>query len=257
LKTDLLCLGHPAAFAASLARGFQERIDCAPWIAELRSVREQQRRRLHEVARQSDEVPLHPAAVAAAIADVGQAHDCSYVLDCGEFVQWCRQIIEVQRPGSWTRLGPQSTCGAALPFGLGVKAGNPDRPVLVIAGDGGLGYHIADLETAVRRDLPLVVVVGQDHAWGVERNLQVGIYGEEGAYASDLGPTDFVRVAEGFGAEAYAATSVGDLRTLLDRAVRSPRTTLVQVSISTVPSGMTKSLIRQEQAALEEASRAR
>lgn len=252
-EVTVLCHADPAAFAASLADRLADVHVDEGWVKRLTAARDSQRERLRQVA-DDESVPFHPVAVASVIARVGSAADATFVLDCGEFVQWCRLVIPVEGPGRWLRLGPQSTCGAGLPYGIGAKAARPHKPVIVMAGDGGIGYHIADLETTIRRELPVVVVVGQDGAWGVERNLQAGIYGEDNVYASDLGPTDFVRVAEGFGAEGVAVSSMEELDTALSSALSSGRTTLIQVPVRAERSLVTKSLIAKERRALAESA---
>ena len=75
-------------------------------------------------------------------------------------------------PGGWLRLGPLGAIGSALPNGLALQLAHPGRPVAVITGDGALGFYIAEMDTAVRHKLPIVVVVGNDAGWGLERELQ-------------------------------------------------------------------------------------
>ena len=76
------------------------------------------------------------------------------------------------QPGGWLRLGPLGTIGSALPNGIALQLANPGRPVAVITGDGSLGFYLAELDTAVRARLPIVVIVGNDAGWGLERELQ-------------------------------------------------------------------------------------
>ena len=195
---------------------------------------------------------MHPATVAAAIARAGVRAGAIFALDCGEFVQWCRQIIPAEAPGRWLRLGPQATCGAGLPFGIGAQAARPDAPVVVIAGDGGLGYHVADLETAARCGLPLVVVVGQDGAWGVEQSLQRGVYGEGAGFTSELTPTNYELIARGFGVEAVRVSDVTDLEAELSAALEARRPRLIGVEIRNVPSSGTQRLVRSIRAEVGE-----
>ena len=187
--------------------------------------------------------------MARTIGILGSAHKAIYALDCGEFVQWCRQVIPCDGPGRWLRLGPQSTCGAGQPFGLGAKVASPESPLIVIAGDGGIGYHITELETAVRHDIPLVVV-GGDQGWGIERNLQNGIYGEGAEYTTRLNPVRLAQVAEGFGARGVQVDDAQALGDALKDALAQQRPTLIQVPVQTVPGTLTLGMIRRERTAL-------
>jgi acetolactate synthase-1/2/3 large subunit len=235
----LLGAGDPAAFLADLAAALQGHRVPAEWAAAVADGA-------------ADDVAgpdgagdgVHPGAVADAIARAGLAAGAIFALDCGEFVQWCRARIPSESPGSWLRLGPQATCGAGLPFGIGAQAAAPERPVVVIAGDGGLGYHVSELETAVRDGLPLVVVVGQDGAWGIERLLQTGLYGPDAAFTSELTATDYAMVARGFGADASTVDDAGDLQTTLADAIAARRPALIQVGIRNLASRGTERMIQ-------------
>jgi acetolactate synthase-1/2/3 large subunit len=234
----LLAAGDPAAFLADLAAALGGHRVEADWAATVAGARGAE-----DADADTDREGAHPGAVADAIARAGLAADAIFALDCGEFVQWCRARIPAESPGSWLRLGPQATCGAGLPFGIGAQAAAPDRPVVVIAGDGGLGYHVSELETAVREGLPLVVVVGQDSAWGIERLLQTGLYGDDAAFTSDLTTTDYAMVARGFGADARTVGGAEELETALAAAIAARRPALIRVGIRNVASRGTERMI--------------
>ncbi|HWK26894.1 MAG TPA: thiamine pyrophosphate-binding protein [Solirubrobacter sp.] len=242
----LLAAGDPAAFLGDLAAALADHRAPGEWRERLAAAEPP------AVPDAGEDEPLHPASVARAIARAGVAAGAIFALDCGEFVQWCRQLVPAEAPGRWLRLGPQATCGAGLPFGIGAQAALPGAPVLVVAGDGGLGYHVADLETAVRCGLPVVVVVGQDGAWGVEQSLQRGVYGEGAAFTSELSPTDFTGVARGFGVTAVRVAGVAALERELRAALEARAPRLIQVGIRNVPSSGTERLTRAIRAEVQE-----
>ena len=76
-----------------------------------------------------------------------------------------------------------------------MQLANPESRVVMITGDGSLGFYIAELDTAVRHKLPLVIIVGNDAGWGLERELQ----GVTDTVACELLPTRYDKVMEGFG----------------------------------------------------------
>jgi acetolactate synthase-1/2/3 large subunit len=260
VDTDLGALGRnarrvrssfadPAVFLGDLADALGDHRVDGGWLARLESARTGQERELDQAVAGAGE-PSHPAEVARTIARVGNSHQAIYALDCGEFVQWCRQVIPSEAPGRWLRLGPQSTCGAGLPFGIGAKVAAPGSPVVVIAGDGGIGYHISELEAAVRHEIPLVVVVGEDQGWGIERNLQNGIYGQGAEYTTKLNSVRLPQIAEGFGARGIQVDDAHALGDVLDEALAQRMPTLIQVPVQTVPSALTLGMIRREREAL-------
>lgn len=237
-QSALLCNADPAAFIADLAAALDGYRVPDDWRLELERLLDDGL----PSAGQNGEPP-HPASVADAIARAGAAANAIFALDCGEFVQWCRSRIPSERPGSWLRLGLQATCGAGLPFGIGAQAAAPDRPVIVIAGDGGIGYHVAELETAVRCGLPVVVVVGQDGAWGVELLLQTGLYGDDAAFTSELTRSDFAAVARGFGCEAVRVDDGKQVEEALVDALESREPRLIQVGIQNIRSRATERMV--------------
>jgi acetolactate synthase-1/2/3 large subunit len=234
----LLGQGDPAAFLADLVVALGAHRAPSEWAATLAGDAAD-----GDPAGGDPGDGVHPGDVADAIAAAAGAADAILALDCGEFVQWCRSRIPSATPGSWLRLGPQATCGAGLPFGIGAQAARPGRSVVVIAGDGGLGYHVSELETAVREGLPLVVVVGRDNAWGIERLLQTGLYGDDAAFTSELTATDYAMVARGFGCAGSTVDDAGDLEDALGEALAARKPALIQVGIRNVASRGTERMI--------------
>jgi len=148
------------------------------------------------------------------------------------------RLLVVQK---WQAYGPHEFLGSnglgsmgyAIPGALGARLAYPDRPIVAFAGDGGALMAIAELQTAVRESLPIVVVVFDDQEIGLIRVKQE-IKGIPG-YGVKLGGIDWVRLAQGLGADGYSVDSEHALGDALQSAVRSGRTTLIGAHID--PSG--------------------
>src|SRR5258706_399986 len=80
-------------------------------------------------------------------------------VDGHEIMNMSRQAIPSFTPGARLNPGPNGCMGVGLPFGVGAKAAAPDRMVVVLHGDGSLGLNLMELDTAVRNQLPVLVVV--------------------------------------------------------------------------------------------------
>lgn len=186
--------------------------------------------------------PFHPHTVAHAISEA-LPEDVSLVFDGGDFVQWCRMELDAPGPGRWIRLGPMSTCGAGTPLAIGLKKAQPDRPVILMTGDGSFGYYLIEFEAALRQSLPFVAIVGHNNAWGLERNLQRGLYGEDYMLASKLSPTPFNRVIEALGGYGELVTDLDELPTALGRALASGKPACLQIPVSLDPSPLTQAVI--------------
>lgn len=210
------------------------------WLA---SVRESTGDARPAPAAEPGEHALDPEAVARVLRDHLPAA-ASVALDSGDFVQWCRAVLRAPGPGQWLRPGRMSTCGAGLPLGVGAAVGR-GRPSVVVVGDGSLGYHVAELETAARLELPLLCIVGDNHAWGLELNLQNAMYAERYGRVSMLSEVDHVAVASGFGVEAHHVASLERLAELVGDFSRLPRPMLLEVPVTLRPSPVTQAIIER------------
>jgi acetolactate synthase-1/2/3 large subunit len=166
-----------------------------PWLARVRELRENWLAKLEAAA--DDAMPLHPAAFFRELASALPT-DVLYSWDGGDFAHWGRAILPARQAGGWLRLGPLGTIGSALPNGLALKLAYPERPVAVITGDGSLGFYLAEMDSAVRHKLPMVVIVGNDAGWGLERELQSYATGGE-TVACELSPARYDLVMQAFG----------------------------------------------------------
>ncbi len=132
--------------------------------------------------------------------------------------------------------------GTGLPFAIGAKAANPDRPVCLISGDGAMGFNLMELETAARENLPIVVVVAVDDAWGMEktafRALGYSAADWEGR-GIEMAPIGYDGIAEKLGCHSERVEKREELKPALERAIASGKPALVHVQVdkelNTVP----------------------
>jgi acetolactate synthase-1/2/3 large subunit len=100
-----------------------------------------------------------------------------------------------------------------------------------MSGDGSVGFHLAEFDTAVRRNAPFVAVVGNDARWNAEHQIQIRAYGAERAVGCELLPTRYDLVAAALGGHGEHVTRAADLGAALERAVASARPACVNVAI--------------------------
>ena len=140
------------------------------------------------------------------------------------------RAFQVYRPGTFLNPYGWVGIGFSFPAALGAKAASPATPVVCFSGDGGFQYCISELATSVQYGLNVTVVLFNDDAWGVLKWLQKTNYG--GRYlGTDLANPDFVKLAEGFGVAGARVDSLAELLPVLEEAVGSDRTTLIDVRI--------------------------
>jgi acetolactate synthase-1/2/3 large subunit len=189
-----------------------------PWLGRARAAQQQWREKLEQAASDRS-TPIHPAALYAEVKR-SLPPDVLYSWDGGDFVHWGRAILPAMKPGGWIRLGPMGTIGAALPNAVALQLANPGQPVVLITGDGSLGFYIAELDTAVRHKLPIVIIVGNDAGWGLERELQTRS-SPEGSVACELRATRYDLIMQGFGGGGETVDTLDQIGPALDRAFAS------------------------------------
>jgi acetolactate synthase-1/2/3 large subunit len=170
---------------------------------------------------------MHPLAVCAALQPLVD-RGAVLVVDGGEFGQWVQADVDAP-----IRLinGPSGSIGSAIPMAIAARLVHRDRPVMAALGDGTFGFHALELDTALRYELPIVAVVGNDARWNAEHQLQLQHYGAARAVACTLLPTRYDRIAEALGGHGEHVERPEELPRALERAVASGRPAVVNVMI--------------------------
>jgi len=207
-----------------------------PCLDRVRELRRNWEAKLAETAQERSS-PMHPAGFFAELKK-WLPKDIYYAWDGGDVVHWGRATLPALHPGRWLRLGPLGTIGSALPNSLAVQLANPGKPVALITGDGSLGFYIAEMDTAVRHGLPVVMIVGNDGGWGLERELQGATAGT--TIACELRRTQYDQVMKGFGGGGETIDTLDQVRPAVERAFASGVPYCLNVNVQGVRSPFTQ-----------------
>jgi acetolactate synthase-1/2/3 large subunit len=194
----------------------------AGWRGRL-SAEETVRAQKQEAALATDQVPIHPLRLCKEVRDFID-RDTILVVDGQEILNFGRQSIPSYRPGHRLNSGPFGIMGVGMPFGVGAKAAKPDHKVVVLHGDGSFGLNAMELDTAVRHDLPVLVIISLNGGWTADP--------EKTKPGRDLGYTRFDKMAEALGCHGEFVETPEAIRPALERAaaaVAAGRTALVNV----------------------------
>ena len=172
--------------------------------------------------------PLHPVEVCREVQKLLASPGAVLVADGGEFGQWAQACLHAPRR---VINGVAGSIGSALPFAAAAKLAFPDAPVVALLGDGTLGFHLSEIDTAVRYGLAYVAVVGNDACWNAEHQIQLRAYGGARAHGLDLLPTRYGAVAAALGAHGEDVSAQNELQPALMRAVSMGKPALVNVMI--------------------------
>jgi acetolactate synthase-1/2/3 large subunit len=183
------------------------------WLDRVRSLRADWQRRL--AATGND-----PARFFHALRDA-LPDDVLFSWDGGDFAHWGRAIIPARHAGGWLRLGPLGTIGSSLPNAIALQLAHPGRRVVAITGDGALGFYLAEMDTAARFKLPIVLIVGNDAGWGLERELQSWATQGAPTVGCELQSARYDLVMKAFGGDGETIERPEEVKPALARAFAS------------------------------------
>ena len=178
----------------------------------------------------SDETPIDPLRLCRDIANA-VTDDMIVIGDGGDIVAQASKVINVPREGTWMDPGPLGTLGVGMPFALAAQKAYPDKRVLIVYGDGSFGLNGFEYDTAVRFDLPIVGVVGNDAGWGQMMRPQGMLYGKDRLVAVELNRTRYDKVVEALGGHGEHVTEAEEIAPAIARAFASGKPALVNVEI--------------------------
>ncbi len=197
-----------------------------PWLEELRAQKEAQAEWYEGLAVPA--TPMHAAYVHKVLKSFLKPEDI-LVWDGGDFGHFGRAVHPAQYPLRWFYFSQFGTLGNGLPTALAAKVAHPDSRVVLMTGDGGFGFTAMEFDTAVRHNLPIVAVLGNDATWGIDYHIQMGLYGRP--TATKLLKTRYDKVVEGLGGYGEHVQRPEELAPSLERAFASGRPSLVNVEI--------------------------
>ncbi|WJK40149.1 acetolactate synthase [Solwaraspora sp. WMMA2056] len=169
---------------SALADHGGDRADHSGWLTDLRAAEDKAKARdAAELAADSD--PIRPGRIYGELRAVLEP-DAVTIGDGGDFVSYAGRYLEPSVPGSWLDPGPYGCLGTGMGYAMGARLTYPDRQVCVLMGDGAAGFSLMDVESLVRQKLPVVIVVGNNGIWGLEKHPMRAMYGYD--VAADLQP---------------------------------------------------------------------
>jgi acetolactate synthase-1/2/3 large subunit len=220
---------HALNVAASAVR-WPDRSD---WQRRIRDARAAHRERLSGMLTRSAP-PIHPyQAVATIIDEIGD--DAIVVGDGAESYHWLNEVIRQSRPGSYITHGFLGAVGFGMGLAIGAQVASPARRVVCIAGDGAIGFSLAEFDTLARHQLPVVAIVMNNRSWGASQHFQEIVSGVDHLIGTRLGHARYADVAAALGCHAQHVTDVGELTPAIRAALASGKPACIDVAIDVAP----------------------
>ena len=199
-----------------------------PWVEELRKDHEF-KKELAKFHSQSNSVPINPGRLAREIDLFMNRPDDIVVYDGGDLPTWMLSHRTCLAPWNEMASGLYGCLGCGLPYANAAQLIRPQSRVLLFTGDGSLGFNFMELETAVRKGLPIVVVIGNNNLWGMTANSMKLKFKH---YVPGTVQLDFVpyhRMLEALGVQGFLVEKPEDIRPALKQAFESGKTCIINV----------------------------
>jgi acetolactate synthase-1/2/3 large subunit len=178
--------------------------------------------------------PIHPFQAVSAIVD-NIAEDTIVIGDGAEAYHWMNEVIRQNHAGSYITHGFLGSVGFGLGLAMGAQVAHPKRPVLCLVGDGAIGFTIAEFDTMVRHQLPIVAVVMNNHSWAASQHFQEIVSGAKRLIGTELRDAKYDEVAKAFGCHSQRVTQIQDLGPAIKAAFASGKPSCINVAIDVVP----------------------
>ena len=173
---------------------------------------------------------LRPHQIIGCVAD-NITDDDIVTTDVGQHQMWAAQYARRTKPRHFVTSGGLGTMGFGYGASIGAQVAKPDRKVVMITGDGSFHMNMNELCTAVTYNLPIVTVVVNNHVLGMVRQWQTQFYGKRYSCTTLDRKTDYVKLAEAFGALGFRATTLEELDEALKKALASGRPCVIDAVI--------------------------
>jgi acetolactate synthase-1/2/3 large subunit len=231
-RADIGLVGNIGLTFESLLEVMEEERIKLDWSSVVAQWRAKEREEEAKVASElnSDETPIDPLRMCKEIANF-VSDDMILIGDGGDIVAKAAKVVPVPKNGLWMDPGPLGTLGVGMPFALAAQLAHPNKRVLIIYGDGSFGLNGFEFDTAVRFKLPIVGIIGNDHAWGQMLRPQISTYGADRVVATELLPTRYDKVVEALGGYGELVTKPTEIRPALERAFASGKPACINVMI--------------------------
>lgn len=236
-RADLALVGDARTIAAQLLAAVRAKTSPRPHYSEIESVHAAERKWRAELdARLADmdRRPMVPGQIFT-VTNGFFPDDAVGTLDGGNTCVWAAHHMRVRAQRSMLWTSNAGHLGTGLPFAIGAKIAAPNRTVFCVTGDSAFRFNMQELETAARYNLPIVIIVAVDGAFGMEKSAQARIWGREAPwFGSDHAPVRYDQVAVAMGCHGEYVDRASDLRLALERASAAGRPAVIHAAVDSV-----------------------
>ena len=205
-----------------------------PKIAEFRAVQDEWQKELDEAVADLERAPMLTGQILK-VCNEFFSDDAIMVMDGGNTTLWSihYHIPKTQRSVIYSM--NYGHLGTGLPYAIGAKLAQPNKSVYCVTGDSAFGFNMQELETAVRHNLPVIVIVAVDGAYGMEKSAQRRAFGRDADwFGHDHAPVRYDLVAAAMGCHGEYIQKASEIRSALERSVNSGKPAVIHADVDPV-----------------------
>ena len=211
------------------------------WIKKLTKSSNEWGDKLDSLSTKTD--PIHPMFVSKILKKF--INDETHItFDGGDYCHFLRASIERNKPYRFNNVSSFGMIGTGIPYAIGAQIALPKHKVVVVTGDGSFGFNGMEIDTMVRHNLPVKIILGNNSIWGIDWQIQKGLYGRP--VWTDLLPTRYDKMAESLGAHSEYVKNSSDLESSLLRSFSHDGPSLVNIDIDQIISPVAEAAINRK-----------
>lgn len=223
VKVDYHIMGDIKDILEELLPRIKE-VNRKPWIEQINKWKKM------DYKAENREDVIKPHQVMETITDV-TGEDSIIVTDVGQHQMWAAQYCSRSKPRSFLTSGGLGTMGYGYGAAMGAKLAFPNKKVVHISGDGSFHMNMNECPTAVHFGINVISVIINNQALGMPRQWQHYLYDDRYSFSDFKRETDYVKLAEAFGAEGYSCSNMEEFRTAFHKALNANKPVIIECKV--------------------------
>jgi acetolactate synthase-1/2/3 large subunit len=232
--TDVALIGDAKTVLADLANALKEAMPKKAHhakVAEYRAIQDDWQKELDELVADMGRKPMLTGQILK-VCNAFFDEDDIFVMDGGNTTLWDIHYHVARKQRSVIYSMNYGHLGTGLPYAIGAKLASPEKAVYCVTGDSAFGFNIQELETAARNDLPVIIIVAVDGAYGMEKTAQLRQFGREADwFGHDHAPVRYDQVGIAMGCHGEYVDVATDLEAALERSVASGKPSVIHAAV--------------------------
>ncbi len=211
------------------------------WIKSLKKTHSEWLTELQSLSKET--TPIHPMLVSSVLREFID-EDTHITFDGGDYCHFIRASIPREKPFKFHNVSSFGMIGVGIAYAIGAQVALPNTSVVLLVGDGSFGFNAVEMDTMLRHNLQVKILLGNNSIWGIDWQIQKGLFGRP--VWTDLLPTRWDKVAQGLGCFGRLVTEPQDLRESIKAAFKYKGPALLNIQVEPIISHVAQAAISRK-----------